>query len=542
MKTSRRKFVLMAAAAPLLPIVPASAQSSSSGGMIEQLNLGSMGGGTNPQINFNPYSPNALSLGTMYEKLYVVNEYSCEQVPWLATSYQWKDPKTLDFTIRTGVKWSDGQPFTADDVAFTFQMLKKFPALDIHGATQLLSEVAAKGDTMTFTFSQDATPAFFQIVDTYIVPKHIWASQQDPVKFTNPKPVGTGPMVFKSFNPQELIFERNTTYWQADKIKVKGLRYTKPAEGSADQLRLANGEYDWNAMYVPNVQKVFVGKDQQHNHYWFSQGSPISFSMNLTKAPFNDVHFREAMASAIDRDAIAKKAELGYVTTASQTLLKLPGQKDWLDPKIPNQGNIAYDKNKAVQILTSNGYKQQGGKMLGKDGKPIEFKFMVPAGWADWIQAVQIIQRNLADIGIKMDVETPTPQIHDQRRASGDFDTLFTVPAGHCSMYQNFSEPLSSAATAPIGKNAVTNWVRYQDPATDKLLEQLRSTTDQAQQKPIVDQLQNVMVTQYPVIPLWYGAIWFEYRTEKAVGWPSEQDPYASPDNTELVLTHLRAP
>jgi peptide/nickel transport system substrate-binding protein len=248
------------------------------------------------------------------------------------------------------------------------------------------------------------------------------------------------------------------------------------------------------------------------------------------------------MASAIDRDSIAKKAELGYVTTASQTLLKLPGQESWLDPKIPNKGMIPYDKAKATQILTSNGYKQQGGKMLGKDGKPIEFKFMVPAGWADWIQAAQIIQRNLSDIGIKMDIETPTPQIHDQRRAAGDFDTLFTVPAGKCSMYQNYSEPLNSAATAAIGQTATSNWIRYKDPATDALLQQLRSTTSEAQQEPIVHQLENVMMTQFPLIPLWYGAVWFEYRTTKAVGWPSEQNPYASPNNTELVLINLRAP
>lgn len=537
--------MLMAAAAPFLPVAPALAQSSSSssgGGMVQQLNMGSMGGGTNPQINFNPYSPNRLSIESVFEKLYIVNEYNCGLVPWLATKYTWKDPKTLDFTIRTGVKWSDGKPFSANDVAFTFDMLKKNPALDTNGATQLLDSVTAAGDTVTFAFSAPAAQALYQIANTYIVPQHIWSEQQDPVKFTNPKPVTTGPMVLDHFNPQELVYKRNPDYWQADKFKVSGLRYSKPAEGSADQLRLANGEYDWNAMFVPNVQKVFVDRDPQHNHYWFSQGSPISFSMNLTKAPFNDVKFREAMASAIDRDAIAQKAELGYVTTASQTMMKLPGQKDWIDPKIANEGKIPYDKNKALQTLTAAGYKQQGGKLLGKDGKQIAFNFMVPAGWSDWIQAAQIIQRNLSDLGIKLNVDTPTPAIHDQRRASGDFDTLFTVPAGMCSMYTNFSLPLNSAATAPVGKNATSNWIRYQDPATDKLLAQLASTTDPNQQKPIVYQLENVMMTQYPLIPLWYGAVWFEYRTEKAIGWPSEKDPYASPNNTELVLISLRPP
>ncbi len=541
MKVSRRSVLLMAAA-PFVPIVPASAQGSSSEGMVQQLNLGSMGGGTNPQINFNPFAPNKLSLGTMFEKLYIINDYNCDLVPWLATKYTWKDPRTLDFVIRTGVKWSDGQPFSAKDVAFTFNMLKKNPALDINGATQLMSAVSANGDTVTFTFSAPAAQAFYQIGDTWIVPEHIWSDQQDPVKFTNPKPVGTGPMLFDHFNSQELVYKRNPDYWQADKFKVSGLRYTKPAEGSADQLRLANGEYDWNAMFVPNVQKVFVDRDPQHNHYWFSQGSPISFSMNLTKAPFNDVKFREAMAYAIDRDAIAKKAELGYVTTASQTMMQIPGQKDWIDPKIADQGKIAYNKDKALQTLTSAGYKQQGGKLLGKDGKPIQFNFMVPAGWSDWIQAAQIIQRNLADLGIKMNVETPTAAIHDQRRASGDFDTLFTVPAGLCSMYTNFSLPLNSAATAPVGKNATSNWIRFKDPATDKLLAELASTTDPAKQKPIVYQLENVMMTQYPLIPLWYGAVWFEYRTEKAIGWPSESDPYCSPNDTELVLMHLRPP
>jgi len=110
-----------------------------SGAMIDRLNLGSMGGGTNPQINFNPYSPTGLSGGWMYEKLYEINDYDCTEVPWLATAYEWRDAKTLVFTIREGVAWSDGTPFTAEDVAFTFNMLKKVPAFDTGGVGPALT-------------------------------------------------------------------------------------------------------------------------------------------------------------------------------------------------------------------------------------------------------------------------------------------------------------------------------------------------------------------------------------------------------------------
>ena len=128
--------------------------------------------------------------------------------------------------------------------------------------------------------------------------------RQDPVTFLNEKPVGTGPFKFESFNPQQLVCDRNPDYWQADKIKVQELVYTKAErQGQVDQLRLADGEYDWNAMYVPNIEQVFVAKDPEHNHYWFpAGGSSISLCMNLTKAPFNDVEFRRGMAYAIDRD------------------------------------------------------------------------------------------------------------------------------------------------------------------------------------------------------------------------------------------------
>lgn len=511
---------------------------------IPVLNLGGMGGGTNPQINFNPYSPNKLALGFMYEPLYIVDGYNCEEHPWLAESYEWTDEQTLVFTVRESVTWSDGEPFDAADVAFTFNMLGEHRALDTLGTWNYLSEVTADGNQVTFSFAEVHNPGFYRVVEVLIVPEHIWSEVDDPVTFVNENPIGTGAFLFENFTPQEVTFTRNPDYWRADQVMIQGLRFTKPGEGQVDQLRLSRGEYDWNSMYVPNIEEVFVSQDPENNHYWYAPGSSISLSFNLTKAPFDDPAFRHGVAYAVNRDRIIEQAQLGYVTQASQTGLKIPGQEDWLAPDVENEGMIPHDTERALSILEEAGYTRDGDTLMDPEGNAIEFSFKVPAGWLDWIQAAQIISESLAEIGITMNVETPEVSIHDQDRASGNFDAIFTVHGGQCSMYRNYADFLASELSAPVGEQATSNWIRWQDEETDQLLEQLATSSEEAAQEEAVHGLQMIMMEQFPTIPLWYGAYWFQYRTEKAVGWPNEENPYTIQQGNSgfLIIINLRPP
>lgn len=522
------------------------ASAPASAGMIAYLDYGGFGGGSNPQANYNPFL-DATRLGAtdyLFEHLMQFDNFSCDAKPWLATAYTWSDPKTLRFTMRDGVAWNDGKPFTAADVAFTFTTLKKYPALDNQGVWRYLASVTAPDPkTVVMSFSQPGASAFTLVNNVPIVPEHVWSAVKDPVTFVNAdKPVGTGPFTVKSFTPQQLTIARNPNYWQADQVKVQELRFHKSDEGGqVDQLRLSRGEYDTNAMFVQDIKKTFVNRDPEHFHYWYPPGGAISFYMNLTKAPFDDVAFRRALSFGFDHKTITDKAELGYVVQASQTGLVIPGQEDWVPPGVEAQGRLPFDPDRADHELAAAGYaKNADGKRLGKDGKPLSFTFKVPGGYTDWVSAARIIVDNLRDLGIDVQLQTPTPEIYENDRAIGSYDTLFGVQGGSCNMFRNFAEPLASDQGAPVGTKAKSNFVRWHDPATDGLLDQLRTATDEAGQKQAVAGLSRIMVDQVPMIPLWYGAKWFQYSTRKATGWPNEKDPYASPSDNLLIITHLR--
>ncbi|MGH2514977.1 MAG: ABC transporter substrate-binding protein, partial [Ktedonobacterales bacterium] len=144
--------------------------------------------------NMSPFSPNVNCGvdGLVYENLVYVNGVTAKETPMLATGYAWSNNNTtLTFTIRQGVKWSDGQAFSANDVAFTFNMLKQYPAADGNGLWQHLASVTASdANTVVMTF-QSAFPTDLPFIEgTYIVPQHIWNSAGDPTKFANPTPVG----------------------------------------------------------------------------------------------------------------------------------------------------------------------------------------------------------------------------------------------------------------------------------------------------------------------------------------------------------------
>ena len=140
-----------------------------------------------PAVNYNPFSPNVLIGNYIYEPLLVANSFACKYEPWLATAYEWKDPQNLQFTIREGIKWSDGQPFTPDDVVFTLNMLKEHAALDTQGLWKTLESVTAEGNNVLFKFKEPAASLFERVASQLIVPKHIWEKEADPVTFVNEK-------------------------------------------------------------------------------------------------------------------------------------------------------------------------------------------------------------------------------------------------------------------------------------------------------------------------------------------------------------------
>ena len=498
-----------------------------------------------PKENYNPFLLTSKLSATeyMYERLMIVETYSCEEIPWLATGYEWTDPQTLVFDTRDGVKWTDGESFTAEDVAFTFNMLKEYPVLDLAGVGQYIDSVEATSDNqVTFSFNQPGASAFQMINGVAIVPEHIWSKVEDPTTFTNSEdPVGTGPMKVKAFNPRELTIERNPDYWQADDVKVQEIKFHKAdAGGQIEQLKLSRGEYDHQGMYIPDIEKSYVSRDPEHNHYWYAPGGVISVYMNLTKAPFDDVEFRRALTTAFNHDEVVEKAQLGYVEQASQTGLVIPGQEEWLPEGLENEGKMPYDPDAADQALTAAGYELDSeGRRLDKNGDPISF--------SSRSRAIPRLGRGLRHpgreppgLGFDVAQETPTPAVHDEDRKTGNYDMMFGVYGGTCDMYRNFADPLDSERTAPVGEPALTNETRWSDPETDDLLADLKVATDEDAQKEAVTGLAGIMMDEVPNIPIWYGAKWFQYNTKNAVGWPNEDDPYVGSNDFLPILTHLR--
>ena len=168
--------------------------------------------------------------------------------------------KTLEIITRSGVFWSDGQRFTAKDVSFTYNLIKKYPALDSGDLWNYLDRVDAINDSVVeFGFKRVYVPGFHDIVNRSIVPKHIWEELNDPVKFSNPNPVGTGPFT-EIIRFEKQIFElgKNQNYWNKNKPMINKLVFNAYSGNEAATLALINGDLDWTGIFIPSIDRVFV--------------------------------------------------------------------------------------------------------------------------------------------------------------------------------------------------------------------------------------------------------------------------------------------
>ncbi len=483
---------------------------------------------------FSPFNPsvNGLSFGPIYEPLVFVNALqSGKTTPWLASKFAWSNGnKTLTFTIRKGVQFSDGSPMSAADVAFTFNLLKKFRALDLNSIWSVLSSVTQQGDTVVMNFKAPAVPYFYYIADQVgIVPMKIWSKIPNPVNFADKDPIGTGAYT-ATCTPQLITYTANKHYYVKGEPHIAQVLYPSYTSNDPANLDLATGKAQWGGQFIPSIKKFYTSKNPSY-HYWFPPVSNVSIYINLKDPVLSDVHVRQAMAYAIDRTKVSTVGEYGYEPASNQTGIVTPTFSTWVDKSASAKyGDYAFNPKKAISILSADGYKKDSNGLMAKNGKELSFSIVNVGGYSDWVASVQVIQQSLQAVGIKITPINLAGTDYNNRVYKGQFQLAYdSSGSSGPSPFYELRGLLYSANTAPIGQLATTNYERYSNPAVDKLINSYGSTTDPAQQRAIVSKLEQVMLSEVPLIPITESVDWFQYDTSKFSGWVTQQDPYAQP-------------
>lgn len=505
--------------------------------------------------NFNPLTPATAArwptLAGVYEPLFVYNSVKAQQVPWLGTAFEWREgARLLHVTTRSGVKWSDGQPFSARDVAFTFNLIQRFRALDKRGTWAFLESVRAlDDDTVEFRFQRVYVPGFDELAAVQIVPEHIWSKIDDPVRFPNEHPVATGPFTeVKVFRNQVYELGRNPYYWQAGVPQVSALRFPAYPSNDRANLALVYDEVDWAGNFLPAIDRVYVGRAPGKHAYWFPlTAGTIFLYANTTRAPFSDVRVRKALSMAIDRSLLVDVALHRYSRPADATGLS-DAYAALRDSTAMAAGDwVRHDLAAAKAQLDAAGYTvgADGFRHL-PDGKPWKYDVLVVSGWSDWVRAAQVIVRGLREAGVDASVRTYDFSAWFQRVQEGDFDLSLGWSFEGPAPYHAYRYLMSSTTMKPIGTASLGNWHRYSSKTADQLLAEFERATEPAVQRALGDSLQRLFVAEAPAIPLYPNPSWAEYHAGRFTGFPSKDDPYADPSPNKfdrgeplLVLTRL---
>jgi peptide/nickel transport system substrate-binding protein len=506
---------------------------------------------------FNPLSATESTGFTLhadnliYEPLFDFNLQQPTQapVPMLATAYSWSsDGKTLTLTTRSGVKWNDGQPFSAADVAFTFNLIKQDASTaDQNGTPAPTSATTTGPNTAVITFATPQAGNFYAIGTQQIVPQHIWKSV-NPATYADASPVGTGPYTLGNFSAQKITLKYNPNYWDESEIHVPEVIFPGFASGTSSTAVEA-GSVDWAGDNIPNVQSVFAGANPSTNHLWlsatpyFAANNVVTLWFNTTKAPLNDPQVRLAVSDAIDRQQLGTQGESGYEAAATSSSGLLPSDQSQISSQYASNLTPAGNASQAASVLTSDGWKKVGGKWT-KNGQQITFTIIDPSGYTDYYTDEQLVAKQLDAQGFNVSAQgIGNPATWTTDIENGDFDATIHWSAGPIN-YGNFDQWMDDTTTAAIGTPASGDWGRFKDPAAQTALAALAAGTTQAAQQSALNSLQQIMATQVPETPLLYGALWAEWSSKNYTGWPTSTNSYADPgpsnnQDVEYVLLHL---
>jgi len=514
--------------------------------------------------NYNPFLPTTTLQGGLhqvaFESLFYLNLETGELQPWQAESYAFNETfDEVTIKLRDGVKWSDGVPFTADDVVFTLNMLKENSAqLGNWGgnASTWVEDVEAL-DPLTVRIALTATNPSF-VVNTFgarvywtnqIVPKHIWEGQ-DPATFTNYDPaqgwpVSTSPYQLVSANTQETIWDRRDGWWGAEtgfaKLPApKRVIFTSAGNEERRTAMLINNELDtayaigkssFETVHQRNPKVVTWYPEMP---YAYTDAGPRIIGFNNAIPPFDNALVRRAVSQAVNRDAIVDVAWEGMsrpIRFPAPTLAALAPFFEGTEDLFEQYPNTVYDVAASEALMTEAGYTKGGdGFWADASGNRLVLDLVARQTEADSAKAAPVVAELLRRAGFDTQFRLiDSAGFADQVFLGKASIWLAQINGGVNNPYPSF-DMFHSRHAAEIGASATGSYSRFANAEYDAIVEEMGAmATDDPRFNEVVRAALAIWLEELPVAPTTDAALLASYNHTYWDNWPTSDNPYFQP-------------
>jgi peptide/nickel transport system substrate-binding protein len=484
----------------------------------------------------------------IYETLFMINMLDGKLEPLLGSSYSWTDDKTLKIELNKNAKWSDGQPFTSEDVVYTYKLGKKYE-INWTSYWDYIQDVTANGpNAVTITLKPD-NPNKLTVTESIelipMLPKHIWEPIEQKAgndlaairKEFNANPIGTGPYKMYFYNDQKITLIRDDNYWGKSLFgKLPAPKYITHViykDNAAGDLAFKNGQVDVSQQFTPQVWKMWESgapvKTYLKDAPYYLPGSMPSIFFNMSKKGLDNADVRRAIAMAIDYKKISQLAMSGYSADIKPSLtLNTPAESKYVDQDAIKPLQWTTNVDEANKLLDSIGAKKGSDGIRVLNGQRLgPYDIECPYGWSDWNAALEIVAQSAKAIGIEIRTKFPEAPVWTNDLQTGKFDIIMNTPAGSVTPANPWSRArtiMYSKGVAPIGEMAFWNWGRYKNAKADEIIEKI-PTASEAEAKTLFTELTKIWLQDVPSIPLMYRP-WVFYTVNESVwkGFPVEGD------------------
>jgi peptide/nickel transport system substrate-binding protein len=489
--------------------------SSAGGGAVKQGGVFRLGSASSID-SLNPFIAFQGDAYVTFEYIYpMLVQYNTKLqfVPDFARSWQESaDGKTWTFHTQPNAKWSDGQPLTAADAAWTFSTILKFqngPTANSAGyVAHMTSATAPNPTTLVLSYSRPVGNVLSQMQQTPILPEHVWAKYaagngKALKTFTNPAPiVSGGPFDLVRYTAKVAAdFKRNPMFY-GPKPHIEGIALQFFGTTDAEVTALKSGQLDGVEVVPPTSVATIKAA-----HFVVSEGPGVQFDDFIInsdpkqaaghKELLNPL-LRQAFDYAIDRQAIINTALLGHGTAGSSIIPPATGH--WNDPAVKS---APFDLAKANQLLDQAGFKIGPNNIRMANGHPMSYTVIMPSDIASNYgnRTFQIVQSDFAKIGVQLTLKVLDPS------AAYNAITANNYQSYELSMWDWYPlmDPDFMLSVLTCGSWTVWNDTGYCSKAYDKLYAAQSAASSPAQRQQIVYQMQHMIANAKPYLVLDYA-------------------------------------